>query len=90
MYFFPHVFHLIQSIPLPGLFYLQELTSAYRASLFAGYLPRVSNPISVRQCPLACLAQLQHELLIFLLHMLCGTGDAPAKVCPCSGVCKPD
>ena len=82
MYFFPHVFHLIQSIPLPCLFYLQELTSAYRASLFAGYLPRVSNPISVRQCPLACLAQLQH---ILVAH-----ADAPAKVCPCSGVCKPD
>lgn len=37
---------------------------------------------------LLCLAYLQLELLMFLLHMLCGTNDAPAKVCHCSGVCK--
>ena len=86
MYFFPRFsLDLIDSITWLGLF---SGTSAYCASLFAGYPPRVSCPISVRQCPQVCLAQLQHELLMFLLHMLCGTGDAPAKFCPCSGVCK--
>lgn len=56
--------------------------------MFAVYLPGVSNSVPVRQCPLVCLAQLQHELLLLLLHMLFGIDGAPAKVCPCSGVCK--